>query len=360
MRTKLILLYILWLVLLPLVALAGDEFEVGPSGIFPSVSMNAQGEVLVARFSESGVTGRVLAPDDTPRGPELQISEPTSDYIESLSGSIDPRGFSVVWEQSKRFSSISRIRRYDAAGEPVADRMNIGGLPAVETDPRGKSVVVSLEGGKILGRRFNATGVPAGPPIVLADPRAVYAPILVTVDARGNFVVVWKNEERELLGRRFDNGGQPRGPVFRIARSVGDYFDIAGNGQGSFVALWTTTPGGLWARSFSPSGEASSPVLVAPRVAEREILRISVAIDAAGRFLATWDGLANVFGRFFEASGTPLDRPFRVGRRPAGERDFAPDAAGGAAGQFFVVWSRGPENGPYRMMGRRLTWPARP
>ncbi|HEV2846361.1 MAG TPA: hypothetical protein VG477_16015, partial [Thermoanaerobaculia bacterium] len=285
MKLQRTLLSILFLALLPLasLALAGEEFEVGPSGIFPSVSMNAQGEVLVVRFREAGVTGRVLAPDDTPRGPEFQASEPTSDYIESLSGSIDPRGFSVVWEQSKRSSSISRIRRYDAAGEPVADRMNIGGLPVVETDPRGKSVVVILECGKILGRRFNANGAPVGPPIVLADPRAVYAPVLVTVDARGNFVVVWKNEEKELLSRRFDNGGQPRGPVFRIARSVGEHFDIAGNGQGSFVALWTTTPGGLWARSFSPSGEASSPVLVAPRIAEQEILRISVAMDAAGR-----------------------------------------------------------------------------
>lgn len=362
MQMKRTLLSILLLALTPFAApaqeLANNEIEVSPLGGFGRASMNARGEVLVVWLNEA-IEGRLLAADDTPQGPEFQISERTTDYIEAIEASIDPRGFSVVWELSKRFSSTSWLRRYDAAGEPVTEHMDIGVRPAVETDPRGRSVVVSWEGGRILGQRFDNAGNPVGPPIPLVESRLTTPIFKVVVDGRGNFVVVWKTAQSELLGRRFDNGGRPRGPVFRIARSV-EEFDLAGNGQGGFVALWNTSPRGLWAQAFSPSGEASSTVLVAPRVADQETIKISVGMDAAGRFLATWDNRSRVFGRFFEASGTPLDDPFRVGRPPAGEHDFAADAAGGPAGQFFVIWSRSPENGSTRLIGRRLRWPGRP
>ncbi|HEY9419878.1 MAG TPA: hypothetical protein VIW92_00545 [Thermoanaerobaculia bacterium] len=335
---------------------AGDEIELSPLGGFERVaSMNARGEVLVV-WAGDDIHGRLLAPDDTPLGPEFQIAETTNNYVTSLAASIDLRGFSVVWEQEKRFESSSWMRRFDAAGEPVTERMDIGLLPTVETDPRGRSVVVSWEAGRVQGQRFNVAGNPVGPPIPLVESRLTTPLFKVVVDGQGHFVVVWKTAQSELLGRRFDNGGRPRSPLFRIARSAGD-FDLAGNGQGSFVALWTTSPRGLWAQAFSPSGEASRPVLVAPRVSDQQTLKVSVGMDAAGRFLATWDGTSNVFGRFFEASGTPLDAPFRVGRPPAGQHDFAADAAGGPAGQFFVTWARAPKDGLNRLMGRRLRWP---
>jgi hypothetical protein len=370
MKMRRTLLPILFLALLPLAApaLAGDEIEVSPSvgflqvspvgGFLQTTSMNARGEVLVT-WANDAVRGRRIAPDDTPLGPEFQISEQTSDYILSLSASIDPRGFSVVWDQEVSHNDFSRLRRFDAAGEPVAERMDVGSIPMTETDPRGRSVVVGGDNaGKILGYRFDAAGNPVGTPVVLAEPGSIFS-LQVAVDGRGNFVVVWKNVKRELLGRRFDKDGQPRGPVFRIARAA-EHVDLAGNGKGSFVALWTTSPRGLWAQSFSPSGEAFAPVLVASGVAARDTIRVSVAMDAAGRFLATWGGVTNFFGRFFEASGTPLDLPFRVGTPLAGERDFAADAAGGPAGQFFVTWLRVQENGTTRLIGRRLRWPGRP
>lgn len=361
MRTKRIVLSILAMGLAAFAApaLAGDEIELSPLGGFARVaSMNARGEVLVVWANEA-VNGLLLAPDDTPLAPEFQISEPTSDYILSLSASIDPRGFSVVWDQEIRHDDFSRLRRFDAAGEPVAERADVGSLPMTETDPRGRSVVVGVDNaGKILGYRFDAAGNPVGAPAVLAEPGPLFS-LQVAVDGRGSFVVVWQNVKRELLGRRFDQDGQPRGPVFRIARAAGQ-FDLAGNGRGSFVVLWTTLPRGLWAQAFSPSGEPFSPVLVAPGVSNQQTLKVSVGMDAAGRFLATWDGLTKVFGRFFEASGTPLDDPFQVGRPPAGARDSAADAAGGPAGQFFVTWARAPKNSLNRLMGRRLRWPGQP
>jgi hypothetical protein len=370
MRTQYTLLYILWLVLLPLAApaqdFAGDEIEVSPSGGFlQSTSMNARGDVLVV-WANDAIRGRLLAPDDTPLGPEFQISERTSDYILALSGAIDLQGFSVVWDQAKRFSHSSWMRRFDAAGEPVTERQGVGVYPTVGTDPRGGSVVVGYELGSLLGRRFDAAGKQLGRPAVLAVPRAVLPPLQVVVDDRGSFVVVWKNAKRELLGRRFTNGGQPRGPAFRIARSV-EHFDLAGNGKGGFVALWTTPPRGLWAQAFTPSGAAFPPVLVAPQLTDQQTSKVSVAMDAAGRFLATWDCCTDdvavpyrVFGRFFEASGAPLDSLFQVDL-PTTSYDYAPDAAGGAAGQFFVTWLRKPdENGLTRVIGRRLRWPGRP
>jgi hypothetical protein len=363
MRTKSILVCLLLLSLFPLAAPARDltgEIEVSPFGGLDWVaSLNGRGEVLVAWQDGTSTLGRLFAPDNAPRGPEFEISEPTQEYLGSLGASLDSRGFSVVWDQQGRFGGSNFFRRFDADGDPVTGTIGTLNLPSVDTDPRGNSVVI---GSSLQGQRFDSAGRPAGQPFqVAATTESVVT--RVAMDGRGNFVVVWKTRKNELLGRRLDVGGQPRGPVFQIATAVGNQFDLAGNGQGSFVALWIS-PRGLRARVYKPSGEASrGSILVAPPLPDPVNARISVAMDAAGRFLATWDCCRShpsrtnmVLGRFFEASGSPLDLPFQVGLRRPGH-DLGPDAAGGPAGEFFVAYERIPADlFGGSLLGRRLQW----
>lgn len=365
MRMKQTLLLLLPLSLVPLAATARDltgEVEVSPFGGFDRVaSMNGRGEVLVAWQDGTSTLGRLFAPDNTPRGPEFEVSEPTNDYLGSLGASLDAGGFSVVWDQQGRFSGSVNFRRFDTLGTPVTDRIDALSLPSVDTDPRGNSVVI---GGNLQGRRFDSVGRPIGQPFQVAPAPGSFSVFTkVAVDGRGNFVVIWK-VLNELLGRRFDASGQPRGAVFQIAASAGNSFDLAGNGQGSFVALWTS-PQGIRARVYKPTGEASrGSILVAPRITDQQTGRVSVAMDAAGRFLTTWECCrstvlvpSKVFGRFFEASGLPLDGSFQVGLRTP-QQEFGADAAAGPAGDFFVAWQRNTvETSP--LMGRRLQWARR-
>ncbi|HEV2846363.1 MAG TPA: hypothetical protein VG477_16025, partial [Thermoanaerobaculia bacterium] len=116
---------------------------------------------------------------------------------------------------------------------------------------------------------------------------------------------------------------------------------------------------------YTPSGEASrGTILVAPRITGPETFKASVAMYAAGRFLATWECCRSttlvtpkVFGRFFEASGLPLDGAFQVGLRTP-DQDFGADAAAGPAGEFFVAWQRRSEE-TFPLIGRRLQWARR-
>ncbi len=373
MRTKPILLCFLALVLLPLAAPARDltgEIEVSPFGGFDrAASMNGHGEVLVVWQDGVSTVGRLFAPDNAPRGPEFEVAQPTHDYLGSLAASIDSRGFSVVWDEQSRFGGASYVRRFDARGEPLTNPVGVASLPTVDTDPRGRSVVITFGGKGLQGQRFDAAGKPIGPPFPLVESPAggFYSPVKVAADGQGSFVVVWKPASGELLGRRFDAGGRPRGAVFQIAGAAGT-FDLAGNGQGSFVALWTS-PRGVRARVYKPTGEAPrESILVASRITSLESGKVSVAMDAAGRFLATWDCCHSspllpleVFGRFFEASGAPLDRAFRLALEdPVPHRDFGADAAGGPAGEFFAVWQRFTDFSTFSgIVGRRLQWARR-
>ncbi|HEX6901697.1 MAG TPA: hypothetical protein VF789_18360 [Thermoanaerobaculia bacterium] len=363
MRTKAILVFLLLPGLSPLAAPARDltgEVEVSAFGSFDRVaSMNGRGEVLVAWQDGVSTNGRLFSPDNAPRGPEFEISEPTQEYLGSLGASLDSRGFSVVWDQQGRFGGSTSFRRFDAGGDPVTGPAATLSLPSVDTNARGDSVVI---GGNLQGQRYDSAGRKVGPPFQVAP---VTVPISfftkVAVDGRGNFVVIWKTQKNELLGRRMDAGGQPRGPVFQIAPAVGAAFDLAGNGQGGFVALWTSSRG-LQARIYKPTGEAVRGAIQVARGVPTS--RLSVAMDAAGRVLATWDCCVNpevftpkIFGRFFEASGAPLDGPFQVGLRTP-DRDLGPDAAAGPAGEFFVAWQRfSGETSP--LLGRRLQWARR-
>ena len=269
----------------------------------------------------------------------------------------------MVWgEDSNHSGSFTALRRFDGAGQPISGESDLGsgfyiGAPSVGTDGRGNSVAVLWDQDKIVGSRFDALGRRIGPRFEVAQGTAPGPKVAVAGD--GSFVVAWASTRGLSAGAMTP----PRTPSAlpswwrrRRRRSL-----LAGNARGRFAVAWTSS-GGIQARTFGPAGARKS-VLV---TSERQTFGTSMAMDAADRFLVTWaccSGLqrpGTIFGRFFEASGVPLDGVFPVSLRTPGS-DVNPDATAGPAGDFLVVWQRSFEDEDQTggIVGRFLSWSPR-
>jgi hypothetical protein len=328
---------------------------------YPAAAMDRRGEVLVAWQESLAVFGQRYAADGAPRGGNFEVGSNAQNYRGPVSAAIDPRGFSVVWEEEGQFSGLySYFRRFDVQGRELATRFlgQEGAGSVVASDPRGVSVVVTPDGEGLLAARYDAAGRYVGSPF-----RVVHYPTReaqVAVDATGAFVVVWSTPQG-IFGRRYDAAARPRGPVFQVTAQASGPLAMAGNARGSFAVSWTVAHRVL-ARLYRSDGEpAGPPVLVSPTSNSHP----AVAMDATGRFLVVWARRPPagaefeswlILRRFFRASGEPEDIAFPLGRGGVAQSP-QPAAAAGPAGDFLVVWIRDYATGGADIIGRRLAVP---
>ncbi|HKI03953.1 MAG TPA: hypothetical protein VKK31_18375, partial [Thermoanaerobaculia bacterium] len=346
------------------------EFSVSPAapgdGYLPAAAMDARGEVIVAwAQGGDGILARRFGRDGTPRGDGFQVGEQGRSYLGPIEAALDTQGFSVVWGESSNHSgSASFLRRFGPAGGPLTGAISLSadfsvGSPSVGTDGRGNSVAVwPNQTGRVLGRRFDAQGRPAGPAFEVTPGPSFN--VKVAVAGNGSFVAVWMDARGGgggAYGRRFDAAAKPLGSVFLVAATASN-IALAGNAQGAFAASWTSSRG-IQARASGPAGLRNAVLVTSQKPASRS----SIAMDAAGRFLVTWTCCqdirpATTFGRFFNASGAPLDRSFPISLRN-GTMDTQPSAAAGPAGDFLVVWQQLSETEGGGIVGRFLDWSPR-
>jgi len=119
------------------------------------------------------------------------------------------------------------------------------------------------------------------------------------------------------------------------------YPAVARNDSGSFVVVWTddgtTNTAGVYARRCNASGVAQgAPLLVAA-----DGYGPAVAMDSAGNFVIAWtaDDFSDIYGRSYNASGTPRGGVFMVNAYTAGTQE-RPGIAMADNGSFAVVWTR--------------------
>ena len=169
---------------------------------------------------------------------------------------------------------------------------------------------------------------------------------------QGDFVVVWESQLQDgsgygIFGQRFSAVGTKIGAEFRANSSTnGDqrFPDIAIDAKGDFVVVWQSVApaNDVVARLFDRTG--------APLGADFRVNAYStgfqnlprVAVDPAGNFVVVWHGVGpgetayGIFGRRFDAAGTPIGGDFHVNSTTAGTQQRPHVAV--TAGGFVVAW----------------------
>ena len=189
----------------------------------------------------------------------------------------------------------------------------------------------------------------------------------LSMDARGNFVMVWNSvgqdgDGRAVVGQRFDAAGVRLGTEFLVNNAtVGSQFDpeVAVDRTGDFIVAWTDVAGGpeIKGRRFSRGGAAVGAEFRANSYTTGTQDQPAVASDAVGNFVVVWqsagqDGFGyGVFGHRFDAGGNSLGSEFQVNTYTTGGQR-RPEVAFTNDGGFVVVFD-GPDSFAQGIHARR-------
>jgi hypothetical protein len=203
-----------------------------------------------------GVFGQRYGSSGTPLGAEFQVNTTTLGDEQFPSVASDPQGnFVVVWTIAA-FIDQGKGQRFSSTGAPLGSEFDVhGAYPSVSADATGRYVVVWQSGSPfrdIFGQRFESDGTPLGGEFQVNT----YTPYdqkyaAVASDALGGFVVVWQGIENVgdgsdlgIFGRRYDATGAPAGPEFRVntyTTSQQVFPSIASSPTGLVVVTWDST-----------------------------------------------------------------------------------------------------------------------
>lgn len=305
----------------------------------PSVAVDADGGWVVVWSSygstgtddlESSIQGQRYLADGSPMGGEFQINTYTTEEqtVPFVAAGADG-DFVVVWRSDG--SSGSDLSSYSVQGQlfmsdgsPIGGEFQVNtytsgfqGHASVAADVDGNFVVVWTSAGSagtdsseasIQGQLFMPDGSPIGGEFQVNTytTRDQLYPS-VSMDADGDFVVVWTSEGsggtdelgRSIQGQRFAAGGSPVGAQFQVNTSTVDNEispTVAMNGDGDFLVTWY---------GFYSTGSDSSET--------------------------------SIQGQRYTAEGSRLGRGFQVNNHTP-ESQFSPLAAALPGGDFAVVW----------------------
>jgi hypothetical protein len=363
-----------------------------------SVARAPDGRFVVVYQAETGdferradIYARRFAADGTALGTPFVVNAYTTGTQQEPVVAMGPDGrFVVVWfENSFRDGTCCSLfgRVVDAAGEPVGEddfavevsTLTSGRDQDVAMAPDGSFVVVWFDNaadvdGGVVGRAFDANAQPkTGQFSLPSDTAGRETQPAIALDGDGNFVVAWSGggdygTNADVSARLFaadgtpccNASGEPCGPadgptcgeqflVNELTADTQNGASVARSSDGRFVVVWQTETSEddankkIAARRFDALGNALGTEF-APHVAEGVELRdADVAIDAAGRFVISWETYsstsydAGVSARAFHADGAPDGDAFVVSTSTDGSQSD-PAVAADAAGHFVVAW----------------------
>ena len=342
----------------------GSEFQVAESTSTdqtqPAVAMTAAGDFVVVWTSESqdgddgAIFARVFDDAGAPQTGEMLVNTFTLGDQSLPAVAIDDDGdLIVVWDSFRQFPSSRRVlaRRFDSAGQAQGGEFIVNGIstgpptyPAVAIRADGSFVVVwqsheaedddDDEGGNgVLARRFDAAGSPVSAPVrVNSYTENEQQRPAVSVDAAGNFVVVWESLEQDgqgwgVFGQRFASSGAAAGAEFVVpAFTASDQRlpAVAKDASGGFVVAWQSyrTPAEyeIAVRRVAASGAKDGGEIAVNTFTVGAQLDASVAMGGDGTFVVAWESSyhqdgdqAGVFARRFDiASATPSPSPTAI------------------------------------------------
>ena len=313
-------------------------------------------------------------------GQEFSVNTFTADAQEDPAIAVDAAGnLVIVWSSRGQDGSDLGIfgRRFDPAGAPLSDEFQVNSFtsgrqsqPAVASDAAGNIVVVWSSDGNdgsdsgVFARYLDPSGMARFDEFqVNSFTSGRQSRPAVGSDAAGNVVVVWSSDGNDgsgsgIFAKAFDAGGNPRTDEFQINAFATDNQDepsVASDTTGNFVVAWSSagqdgSGSGVFGRRFDPSGAPISDEFQANVTTADAQLAPAIASDAAGNFFVVWKSVGQdgseggIYGRRFDASGTPVGDELQLNSTTAGNQD-RPAAAADASGNLVVVWDSADQDG---------------
>ena len=276
--------------------------------------------------SSNGVFGQRFDSAGAALGAEFQVNTTTASTQDNSRVAMDADGdFVVVWQSAFQDGSSGGVfgQRFDSSGAPAGGEFQVNtyttgsqGTPVVAMDRDGDFAVVwggPQAGGDLFGQLFDSDGGRRGSEFqVNAYTTGFQGEPAVAMDADGNFVVTWTDEqivlvpfsiEREIFGRRFDSHGAALGPEFRVNSSTvygQSNSDVAMEPGGQFVVVWEseTEPApfpfvGVFfndvvGQQYSSSGAPVGGEFVVNSHTAYFQDEPAVSVDDVGNFVVTW------------------------------------------------------------------------
>jgi hypothetical protein len=205
----------------------GPEFPVNTfttgAQVLPNVSSDPSGNFVVVWTgaglqdgSGNGIFGQRFASSGAPVGPEFRVNTYTTGNQANFRHSVasDASGnFVVVWYGAFQDGSAYGVfgQRYASSGSPLGPEFRVNTyttgeqrIPTVAADPSGNFVVTWVSYAQdgsdlgIFGQRYSSSGEPLGSEFrVNTQTMHGQTNTVVTSDATGNFVVVWRSAQQD-------------------------------------------------------------------------------------------------------------------------------------------------------------------
>jgi hypothetical protein len=250
------------------------------------VDMLGDGRFILAwgsSINNTTVFARAFDADGQSTSPVVTVGHGDLPEVVALPGG----QFAVLWQERDSPSGYGftlKLRRFDAAGNPLGDATPVVEPPAVgygdaadaaDADASGRMIVTWIrtatqtEPASIMTRSYGSDGAPLGPASFVTraiDPMDY--PQAVSLDQAGRAVVVWTGPDHVTVARQMTFDGKPLGAEFMPSRysQWGQNFPTVLARPDSFVISWEglgpdpqsagQTIRGWWGQRFDNGGSA--------------------------------------------------------------------------------------------------------
>ena len=305
-----------------------------------------------------------------PVGTEFQVNvyTTTSQFLPAIASTPDGR-FVIVWESSGQDGSSTGIfgRRWDSRGNPLGSEFRVNTyttnyqlFPTVAAGADGSFIVAwasytSVATTSVMGQRYDALGNPVGSEFGISSAVSSNVQHFPSAAATGTgFVIAWRDLDAYAEGvfaRRFDASGAPVGSDFQVnttTLSNQNHPSVGGAADGSFVVVWKSKfqdgdDYGIFGRRFDAAGSPLGGEFRVNTYTTGKQVEPHVAEAPDGRFVVIWSGDTDgsgygVFGRRYDAAGVAQGSQFQINVFTSGAQN-ARSVSAAADGTFVVVWS---------------------
>jgi hypothetical protein len=255
----------------------GEEFQVNTTTLshqsFPAIAMDEKGNFVITWVSHNqefggsanGIFAQRYNRKGKAMGEEFQVNTYTKSDQYDPTIAMDEKGnFVITWASYGQDGSDWGVfaQRFNNKGHPIGSGFQVNTYtkwyqwhPAIAMDRKGRFVITWSSEGQdgssygIFAQRFYKNGVTVGSEFqVNTYTKNSQDYPAVSMDNRGNFVVVWESKGQDgsgtgIFAQLFNRNGEPVGSEFQVntyTKNTQDYPEVAMYGKWNFIVNWVS------------------------------------------------------------------------------------------------------------------------